>query len=53
MASSVRGCRRRERPAVPGRLTVRRVRESIFTEITASDSTGKTLAHGIQTHRIA
>jgi uncharacterized protein (TIGR00369 family) len=33
--------------------TVRRVRELIFTEITASDSTGKTLAHGIQTYRIA
>jgi uncharacterized protein (TIGR00369 family) len=33
--------------------TVRRARELIFTEITASDSTGKVLAHGIQTYRIA
>jgi uncharacterized protein (TIGR00369 family) len=33
--------------------TVRRARELIFTEITASDSAGKVLAHGIQTYRIA
>jgi uncharacterized protein (TIGR00369 family) len=33
--------------------TIRRVRELIFTEITASDSTGKVLAHGLQTYRIA
>jgi uncharacterized protein (TIGR00369 family) len=33
--------------------TVRRARELIFTEITASDSTGKVLAHGLQTYRIA
>jgi uncharacterized protein (TIGR00369 family) len=33
--------------------TIRRARELIFTEITARDSTGKVLAHGIQTYRIA
>jgi uncharacterized protein (TIGR00369 family) len=33
--------------------TVRRVRELVFTEITARDSTGKVLAHGLQTYRIA
>ena len=33
--------------------TVRRVRELIFTEITASDESGKVLAHGLQTYRIA
>jgi uncharacterized protein (TIGR00369 family) len=33
--------------------TVRRARELIFTEITASDSSGKVLAHGLQTYRIA
>ena len=33
--------------------TVRRARELIFTEITASDGTGKVLAHGLQTYRIA
>ena len=33
--------------------TVRRARELIFTEITATDSTGKVLAHGLQTYRIA
>jgi uncharacterized protein (TIGR00369 family) len=33
--------------------TIRRARELIFTEITASDSTGKVLAHGLQTYRIA
>jgi len=33
--------------------TVRRARELIFTEITASDETGKVLAHGLQTYRIA
>jgi uncharacterized protein (TIGR00369 family) len=33
--------------------TVRRVRELIFTEITASDASGKVLAHGLQTYRIA
>ena len=33
--------------------TVRRARELIFTEITASDSSGKLLAHGLQTYRIA
>jgi acyl-coenzyme A thioesterase PaaI-like protein len=33
--------------------TVRRVRELIFTEITASDPSGKVLAHGLQTYRIA
>jgi acyl-coenzyme A thioesterase PaaI-like protein len=33
--------------------TLRRARELIFTEITASDPTGKVLAHGLQTYRIA
>jgi uncharacterized protein (TIGR00369 family) len=33
--------------------TVRRARELVFTEITASDQTGKVLAHGLQTYRIA
>jgi uncharacterized protein (TIGR00369 family) len=33
--------------------TVRRVRELIFTEITATDEAGKVLAHGLQTYRIA
>jgi len=33
--------------------TVRRARELIFTEITASDGAGKVLAHGLQTYRIA
>jgi acyl-coenzyme A thioesterase PaaI-like protein len=33
--------------------TVRRARELIFSEITASDDTGKVLAHGLQTYRIA
>jgi uncharacterized protein (TIGR00369 family) len=33
--------------------TIRRARELIFTEITASDATGKVLAHGLQTYRIA
>jgi uncharacterized protein (TIGR00369 family) len=33
--------------------TVRRARELIFTEITASDGTGRVLAHGLQTYRIA
>jgi uncharacterized protein (TIGR00369 family) len=33
--------------------TVRRASELIFTEITASDASGKVLAHGIQTYRIA
>ena len=33
--------------------TVRRARELVFTEITASDTTGKVLAHGLQTYRIA
>jgi uncharacterized protein (TIGR00369 family) len=33
--------------------TVRRVRELIFTEITASDESGRVLAHGLQTYRIA
>ena len=33
--------------------TTRRARELIFTEITAEDSSGKTLAHGIQVYRIA
>ncbi|MGP0031762.1 MAG: PaaI family thioesterase [Acidimicrobiales bacterium] len=33
--------------------TVRRVRELIFTEITAEDGEGKVLAHGVQTYRIA
>lgn len=32
--------------------TVRRARELVFTEITASDSSGKVLAHGLQTYRI-
>ncbi|HEX4161890.1 MAG TPA: hypothetical protein VHZ05_05295 [Acidimicrobiales bacterium] len=29
------------------------VRELIFTEITATDQSGKVLAHGLQTYRIA
>jgi uncharacterized protein (TIGR00369 family) len=33
--------------------TIRRARELIFTEITASDGTGRVLAHGLQTYRIA
>lgn len=33
--------------------TVRRARELIFTEITATDETGRVLAHGLQTYRIA
>jgi uncharacterized protein (TIGR00369 family) len=33
--------------------TVRRARELIFSEITASDSSGRVLAHGVQTYRIA
>jgi uncharacterized protein (TIGR00369 family) len=33
--------------------TVRRARELVFTEITASDSSGRVLAHGLQTYRIA
>jgi uncharacterized protein (TIGR00369 family) len=33
--------------------TIRRARELIFTEITAADETGKVLAHGLQTYRIA
>jgi uncharacterized protein (TIGR00369 family) len=33
--------------------TVRRARELVFTEITATDSAGKVLAHGLQTYRIA
>jgi len=33
--------------------TVRRARELIFTEITATDDSGKVLAHGLQTYRIA
>lgn len=32
--------------------TVRRGRELIFTEITATDADGATVAHGIQTYRI-
>jgi acyl-coenzyme A thioesterase PaaI-like protein len=33
--------------------TVRRARELIFSEIAASDSSGKVLAHALQTYRIA
>jgi uncharacterized protein (TIGR00369 family) len=33
--------------------TVRRARELVFTEITASVESGKVLAHGLQTYRIA
>ncbi|HEY6428908.1 MAG TPA: PaaI family thioesterase [Acidimicrobiales bacterium] len=33
--------------------TVRRARELIFSEITASDSSGQVLAHALQTYRIA
>jgi acyl-coenzyme A thioesterase PaaI-like protein len=33
--------------------TVRRARELIFTEITASDGAARVLAHGLQTYRIA
>lgn len=33
--------------------TIRRARELIFTEITASDESGRVLAHGLQTYRIA
>jgi uncharacterized protein (TIGR00369 family) len=32
--------------------TVRRARELVFTEITATDSVGKVLAHGLQTYRM-
>lgn len=32
--------------------TVKRGRELIFTEITASDGEGRTVAHGVQTYRI-
>jgi len=32
---------------------VRRARELIFTEITATDESGRVLAHGLQTYRIA
>lgn len=32
--------------------TVRRGRDLIFTEITASDPEGRTVAHGVQTYRI-
>jgi uncharacterized protein (TIGR00369 family) len=32
--------------------TVRRARELIFTEITASDAEGKVVAHAVQTYRI-
>jgi uncharacterized protein (TIGR00369 family) len=32
--------------------TVRRGRELIFTEITATDGDGRTVAHGVQTYRI-
>ncbi len=33
--------------------TVRRARELIFTEITALDESGRIMAHGLQTYRIA
>jgi len=33
--------------------TVRRARELIFTEITATEAGGRVLAHGLQTYRIA
>lgn len=33
--------------------TVRRARELVFTEITATDESGRVLAHGLQTYRIA
>jgi uncharacterized protein (TIGR00369 family) len=33
--------------------TVRRARELVFTEITATDESGRMLAHGVQTYRIA
>lgn len=33
--------------------TVRRARELIFTEITVTDESGRILAHGVQTYRIA
>jgi len=36
-----------------GARTVRRARDLVFTEITASDESGRVLAHGIQTYRIA
>jgi acyl-coenzyme A thioesterase PaaI-like protein len=32
--------------------TVRRGRELIFTEITATDADGAVVAHGVQTYRI-
>jgi acyl-coenzyme A thioesterase PaaI-like protein len=32
--------------------TVRRARELIFTEITATDTEGRTVAHAVQTYRI-
>lgn len=32
--------------------TVRRARELVFTEITATDPSGRVLAHGLQTYRI-
>lgn len=32
--------------------TVRRAKELIFTEITATDTDGRTVAHGVQTYRI-
>jgi len=32
---------------------VRRARELVFTEITATDDSGKVLGHGLQTYRIA
>ncbi|MDT7760590.1 MAG: hypothetical protein QOC63_10 [Mycobacterium sp.] len=33
--------------------TVRRRRELVFTEITATDSDGTVVAHAVQTYRIA
>ena len=36
-----------------GARTVRRARELIFTEITATEEGGNVLAHGLQTYRIA
>jgi acyl-coenzyme A thioesterase PaaI-like protein len=33
--------------------TIRRARELIFTEITATDEAGKVVTHGLQTYRIA
>ena len=32
--------------------TVRRARELIFTEITATDEAGRAIAHAVQTYRI-